>query len=358
MQKVSLSKCSTYQESELLSSIKKSLDLIGGLPSFVKPGQKVLLKVNMLGAHHPDKAVTTHPEFLRAVIKLVKEVGGTPFVGDSPGFDNAKKSAEVSGYLKVCSEERVPFVYFNESAEVKNPNGKRFKSFQIAKAVLDADVIINLPKFKTHGLTGITCAVKNMFGCVPGLLKSEYHVKVPTRKEFNIMLLDLLEVVKPALNIVDAVVGMEGENGPHAGDPKFIGLIAVSADAEVVDQALYDAVADTDFKLVKLLPEIVVPGPSFVRKIVRSFLLEKPVVKKKKCTSCKICGKVCKSQAISYPSKYPKFDYNKCIRCFCCAEMCPEHAIFVSRSRFTRFLFSTISRLQELRASLSGRNEK
>ena len=330
-ERISLAKCATYEAEELLSSLRQALVQIGGMSSFVKPGQKVLLKVNMLGAYHPDKAVTTHPEFVRAVIKLVKEAGGIPSVGDSPGFANPKKAAEVCGYLKVCDEENVPFVYFDQQKTIQSLNGRRFN---IAQAVLDADVIINLPKFKTHELTGITCAVKNMFGCIPGILKAEYHVKVPTRADFNLMLLDLLEVVRPTLNIVDAVRGMEGVGGPHSGKPKQIGLIAASKDAEAVDRVLLEAVKKTDFEFIKLLPEMKIP------KIIRAILLEKPVVDKKKCTGCKICGQVCKSEAISYHSKYPKFNYNKCIRCFCCAEMCPEHAIEVRRNWLAKVVFS------------------
>lgn len=343
--KVSIVKCSSYQPEELFSSIKKSLDEIGGLSSFVKPNQKVLLKVNMLGGYHPDKAVTTHPEFVRAVIKLVKEVGGVPSVGDSPGFGNLKKCAEVCGFLKVCEEEKAPFVLFDQSVEVKNANGKRFKSFKIAKPVLDTDVIINLPKFKTHGLTGITCAVKNLFGCIPGLLKAEYHVKVPTKNDFNQMLLDLLEVIKPTLNIVDAVVGMEGEGGPSNGTPKPLGLVAASVDAIELDRVLIEEIKKTDFKFIAQTPNdfSMMPGPfkNFARKI----LSERPVVRKEKCTGCKVCGQVCKSGAISYGRRgFPVFDYNKCIRCFCCAEMCPEHAIFVKRNIITNFLFRLLQR--------------
>lgn len=354
MQNVSIVECLNYNQENLFSSIQKSLDKIGGLPSFVKPNQKVLLKVNMLAAHHPDKAVTTHPEFVRAVIKLVKEAGGIPSVGDSPGFDNPKKAAKACGYLKICEEEGVPFVYFKESVEVKNPNGRRFKSFQIAKPIADADVIINLPKLKTHGLTGITCAVKNLFGCIPGLLKAEYHVKVPTKNDFNQMLLDLLEVVKPALSIVDAVVAMEGGGGPAAGVPKQIGLIAASADAIELDKALIEELKKTDFKFIISTPNDFSMAPSFIGNFARSVLAEKPVVDKKKCTGCKICGKVCMSKAISYSEAgkpetkrlgFPVFDYNKCIRCFCCAEMCPEHAVDVKRNWMAKILFFAFSKI-------------
>lgn len=183
---VSLIKCSSYEEDEVSFAAARSVELIGGIAKFIKPGQTVLIKPNMLGSHPPEKGVTTHPSVVKAVIKLVQNIGAHPIVGDSPGFDNEQKAFEVCGFKKVCDETGAKFADFKETAELKVPFGRRFKSFTVAKAVIEADVIINLPKLKTHTLTGITAATKNTFGCIPGLLKSEWHVNCPTATLFQL----------------------------------------------------------------------------------------------------------------------------------------------------------------------------
>ncbi|MFA4966760.1 MAG: DUF362 domain-containing protein [Candidatus Margulisiibacteriota bacterium] len=359
---VSIVKCASYEEDEASCAVNRSVELIGGISKFVKPGQKVLIKPNMLGSHAPEKGVTTHPSALKAVVKLVQSAGGHPFVGDSPGFDSEQKAFEVCGYKKVCEETGAEFSDFKDLTELKVPFGRRFKAFTVAKAVTEADVIINLPKLKTHALTGITAATKNMFGCIPGLLKSEWHVKLPDRDAFAVMLLDLFLGLKPAISIVDAVFALEGEGGPAFGPLRNVGLIAASADAQALDHTLC-RILDIDpqsiptisndklfypnniellgekieelkcsgFKKIPVIRATTFPGPAFIQKVLNSLVSEKPVLVKRKCIHCQICKRVCLSKAISFPKDIPVFDYNKCIRCFCCAEMCPAKAIEVRR---------------------------
>ncbi|HTY13807.1 MAG TPA: DUF362 domain-containing protein [Candidatus Omnitrophota bacterium] len=366
---VSLSACRDYDESRVLEAITRSVDLLGGMKYFVKPGQKVLLKVNMLGANPPEKGVTTHPSILKAVIELVKQAGGIPVVGDSPGYGNPQKAFEVCGFKAVCDRAGAATDAFKEQAKLKLAEGGMLGSFTVARAALEADVIINLPKLKTHTLTGVTAATKNMFGCIPGLLKSEWHVKLSDRDSFSKMLLELRTALKPALSIVDAVMAMEGPGGPAAGPLRNIGLIAASTDTQALDHTLFrvlnidpatiptisndpefdparinvvgekvEAHVCTDFDKIVLPNRSAFPGPVFVQKLAKDLLAEKPVLVRSKCTHCRACGRVCHSKAIFFPSDIPCFDYGKCIRCFCCAEMCPSKAIEVRRGWLGKLL--------------------
>ncbi len=369
--KVSLVRCQSYDDKEVYIAVKQALDLLGGIAAFIKPGQKVLLKPNMLGTYPPEKGVTTHPSILSAVIKLVRDCGGLPFVGDSPGFDDAEKSFALCGYKKVCEENNIPYVIFAIPQEVKIPDGIRFKSLKIAKEALDADIIINLPKLKTHHLTGITCAVKNMFGCIPGLMKSEYHLKIPGQEDFCLLLLDLLQAVKPTLTVVDAVVAMQGEGGPVGGELINLNLISASNDPIALDRVIcqvigedpmkittnkiamdhaispkeieilgekVENVACKDFKKILMLPKGTFPGPLVIQNYLSKILSEKPTLIESKCIHCKICQKVCQSKAISFPINIPIYNYDKCIKCFCCLEMCPEKAIVAKRDKIGQLL--------------------
>ncbi|MBU0671801.1 MAG: DUF362 domain-containing protein, partial [Candidatus Margulisbacteria bacterium] len=220
--KVAIASCPNYEQDTVDQAVAQCLQLIGGLDSIVKPGHRVLLKVNALMDSAPDAVVTTHPAIVAAVIKEVKKLGAKALVGDSPGNTSANidKTMERTGFAKAAKEAGGEILNFQKSkiADVPSPsNNQRIKTLKIAQAVLDADVIINLPKLKTHGWTLYTGAIKNMFGAVPGFFKTKYHIFAPQPYEFSEMLVDILEVTKPQVNIMDAVIGMEGP-GPSAGN--------------------------------------------------------------------------------------------------------------------------------------------
>ncbi|KAF0134245.1 MAG: hypothetical protein FD145_757 [Candidatus Saganbacteria bacterium] len=370
--KVSLNKCLSYAEEDVYRSIKAAVDNLGGISSFIKPNQKVLLKPNMLGAHTPDKTVNTHPAILKAVIRLVKEAKGIPFIGDSPGFDNPKKAFKVSGYNEICAE----FIEFKTPYDLPIANSRRFKTITIAKEILDFDVVINLAKLKTHHLTGITCAVKNMFGCIPGILKSGYHVKLPKKEDFCLMLLDLIDNLKPALSIVDAVSAMEGNGGPVSGSPIRLNFIGASQSAQALDYIIckiininpkdiptikvddrfnpetieligekIEDLFNSNFKRIETLTPIF-PGPAFLQNILNKMISEKPMLLKNKCTNCGNCYKICLSKAIDFSKKYPIFNYDKCINCYCCAEMCPSKAIEIKANNLIMLLQRLYSRIR------------
>ncbi|MFA4858790.1 MAG: DUF362 domain-containing protein, partial [Candidatus Margulisiibacteriota bacterium] len=235
---VGLVKCQNYAPEAVSAAISQAIDFLGGIEKFVKPGQKVLIKPNILNSSPPAKGITTHPEIIRALIRLVLRAGGIPYVGDSPGLGSARKGAEGCGILKVVWEEGAHFIDFHHAAhigEINFSSGRVLKQVQFVKAVLEMDVVINAAKLKTHGFTGITAAVKNLFGCLPGLLKSQCHVRFARKEDFDLMLLDILQLVKPALNIVDAVVAMEGEGGPVTGALRPMNIIVAGVDAVAVD---------------------------------------------------------------------------------------------------------------------------
>jgi uncharacterized protein (DUF362 family)/Pyruvate/2-oxoacid:ferredoxin oxidoreductase delta subunit len=375
---VSLVKCQTYDPSNIEDAIKKALELIGGIKSYVKPGDRVLLKINLLTGDVPEKAVTTHPAIIRAMIHQVKAAGGIPQVGDCSGYEGASSpkryfnACRTSGVMQVCEEEKVDILHLSaESVDVKNPSGRIFKSFVLSKQVLEADVLISMPKLKTHELTLFTGGVKNIFGCITGLNKARMHLRAQDPETFSQMLVDLLGLVQPELTVMDAVVGMEG-NGPSNGTPKQINAILASIDPVALDAVACNTVgidvfmvpstrlADEqglgvgDLSRIRVLGENLkdmqiqdfkLPSgtASFFRarglmRYLRSLLVAKPRLVAERCEKCLICMEHCPSGAISKKGEYPSFDYKKCIRCYCCQELCPGNAIELRRPFIGRFV--------------------
>lgn len=371
---VALEKCQNYDPAGIESALRKSILHLGGAEKFIDPGQKVLLKVNLLNASAPERAVTTHPEILRAVIRLVKEAGGQVTVGDSPGGRNVgngpKKVFAATGIGAVCEQEGVPLVLFDsEVVKVNNPDAKLYTSFTVGKAVVDADVVITLPRLKTHSFQMFTGAVKNLFGSIPGLKKAEYHVKVPDRDDFADMLIDLYLLIRPKLAIMDGIVAMEGD-GPSAGSPHHLGLILASGDAVALDFIATKIVGFDPYKVYTNLAAInrglledpeaievaglsledslavnfVLPNteaggnlPPFIREHLNDILIDKPeLASAELCDGCRTCYQNCPVKAITMKDKKPVFDYDVCIRCYCCQELCPTHAIGLKKHWMVR----------------------
>jgi uncharacterized protein (DUF362 family)/Pyruvate/2-oxoacid:ferredoxin oxidoreductase delta subunit len=362
---VSVAKCNTYAKAEVAGSLKDVLAPLGGIGNFIKPGNRVLLKVNLLRSSAPDKAVTTHPSVVEAAIGLVREAGGTPVVGDSPGGTNSprqiKKLAETTGIGEVCQRTKTELVIFDRDiVQIKNPEGKLYTSFTVGRAVRDADVVIALPKLKTHGFMKLTGAVKILFGVIPGMEKMQYHLKVPERMDFANMLIDLYLTIKPALTIMDGIVAMEGE-GPSGGDPKHIGVLLASEDAVAMDFVasriiglnpldVYTNRAAFDRGLISKPEEVNVVGirlsdiavknfkapssdisdkiPPAIANLIKNVVTSKPYLAlPDTCTGCGTCQQNCPAKAISIKEHKPQFDYGKCIRCYCCEELCQELSI-------------------------------
>ena len=369
---VSISKCNSYDLELVQNAVKSSLDAIGGLSSFVKPGDKVLIKPNMLQAKTPEEAITTHPAVIESVINLVKDVGAIPMVGDSPGGParGMERFWKVTGMLDVCERTKTSLINFEKSGVYEMERGG--KTYHIAKPVIDCDVIINLPKIKTHGLTTFTCAVKNMYGVVPGLRKTEYHKMAPKPSDFAEMVVDIFALAKPQLNIVDGIIGMDG-TGPSAGNPKEIGVILASDDSVALDcfichclgkdpmkvpsnriaqeQGLGEGVVENihvigefpvikDFKWPPNMAGTMELIPSSIARGLMKLWWSRPSIDPDICTNCNTCVKSCPVDALIKNNPIPEFEYGECINCLCCMEMCPEKAVFEDKSR----LYKLISR--------------
>ncbi|MDH3961476.1 MAG: DUF362 domain-containing protein, partial [Desulfuromonadales bacterium] len=224
---VSLQALTDYDPARVRDALHLLLEPLGGISSFIKSGQNVLIKPNMLAGKSPEKAVTTHPEIVRQVILMAQSAGGRISVGDSPGLGKPETVARKCGIMEVIEETGVHFAPFDESVPVILKTGT-FHHLEVARETLETDVIINLPKLKTHQMMGYTGAVKNLFGLVVGMRKVRLHLQAGTDKAFfALMLLELAERFPPALSIMDAVTAMEG-NGPGNGDPVQLGALLAS----------------------------------------------------------------------------------------------------------------------------------
>ena len=369
---VSIIKCPSYDEEEVLQALRKSIDLIGGIENFVRKGNRVLLKPNLLYGKAPERAVTTHPSIIKGMIQKVREAGGIPFIGDSPSIGSSTRAAEKAGIKKVADEMECPLVEFGRPIHPPK-EGKFFKQLEIDRTVFESDVIINLPKWKTHGMMLLTLGVKNLFGCVPGPKKALWHLKAgEDRKAFAQMLVDLYQVIQPSLTILDGVLGMDG-NGPNSGHPIALGLILASRDPLSLDQIVCDVLGIPRDSLLTnrvaferglgndgiealgervgdiRIPHFELPTPSepawnlpgFLRRALRNALTSKPVVDEGKCLFCNQCVEICPAKALEKKGKGLVFDYGKCIRCFCCQEICPEGAIIIKPGWVLRFIGHT-----------------
>jgi uncharacterized protein (DUF362 family)/Pyruvate/2-oxoacid:ferredoxin oxidoreductase delta subunit len=358
---VSIVKCQNYDEDKVLSALRQSIDLIGGIQSFVKKGSRVLLKPNLLFGKGPEKAVTTHPSIVRGMIQIVREAGGVPSIGDSPSVGSLTWTAEKAGIKAVADEMKCPLVEFDKPVLLSKGTGRIFKQLEIEQAVLDADVIINLPKWKTHAQMLLTLGVKNLFGCIPGPRKPLWHLKAgDDRKIFAQILFDIYQVIQPSLTILDGIVGMEGD-GPNSGRPIPIGLILASGDSLSLDQIVCDLLEISRESLLTnrvaieqgmgketievlgekaedvrissfqfpTLSQIDWGLPGFLRKALKNALTSKPVIDDEVCKSCDRCAEICPPKALARKGEDLLFDYGQCIRCLCCLEVCPEGAISI-----------------------------
>ena len=368
---VSIARCADYEGVRIFSAITQAVNLLGGMQTFVKPGERVLIKPNLLKAMPPAAAVTTHPEIVRTVIRLVREAGGVAIVGDSPGMGDLRNVCKKAGILDIVKEEGATLADLDEVVQVKNQG--RFQCFEIARAAYEADAIINLPKLKTHGMTTLTGAVKNLFGCVPGKRKVQWHFNAGVNHElFAIMLIELCSLLNPRLTIMDAVIGMEG-NGPGSGDPRQIGVVIAGQDPVAVDVVSSSVVGVAPEKLpliraaraagygetqpdrIRILGETL-PGvqighfrlppnahlewplPEWARRSLKNAFTSKPVIDNSSCAQCGICQDHCPQKAIGKSGNKLEIRYRDCIRCFCCQEFCPRGAITVGRGWALKFV--------------------
>jgi uncharacterized protein (DUF362 family) len=235
---VSLLRASSYDRSLLQANLHTLLEPFGGIQSFVKPGDRVLLKPNLLTGARPTKECITRPEVVYCVAKMVKEAGGYPFLGDSPAFGSARGVAKANGYLPLLAELDIPIVEFH--GQRYEALGDSFDHLRLSKEAMEADVVINLPKVKSHMQLTMTMGVKNLFGCVPGKMKAWWHLEAgKDASRFGEMLVETARAIAPNLTILDGIIGHEG-NGPSGGEPRALGILGAARNVFALDRALMD----------------------------------------------------------------------------------------------------------------------
>lgn len=368
--KIAITKCSNYEPKLVEESVRGAINLLGGISNFIKPGSRVLVKPNLLMGIAPEAGVCTHPEVIRAVIRILKEINCKISLGDSPSawgkhIENVDNVYELSGVKKLCQEEGVDLIKF----ENRRMNGK----FILTTAIDNCDYIISIPKFKTHGLTLLTGAIKNLFGFVSGTYKTELHKKHFAVDDFSGMLVDIYEKTKPALTIIDGITAMEGDGPGTSGKLRQLNLILASSDVVALDAAMARimgikpedvptnriaykrGLGEIDFNKIEVKgeriedvtgePFLLPASSSMVKKLpqpiinlIKLLIKMRPYVLDDKCIRCGACIKACPSKVISLKNNRIIFDYSGCIACFCCQEVCPQAAIKVKKSLLARII--------------------
>jgi uncharacterized protein (DUF362 family) len=235
---VSLIRATSYEREALRESLETLLEPLGGMAAFVKPGNRVLLKPNLLTGARPGKECTTRPELVYAIAQMVMQAGGNPFLGDSPAFGSAKGVAVANGYLPILEELNLPIIEFHGQRYQTVNEG--FNHLLLCKEAMEADVVINLPKVKSHTQLVLTLGVKNLFGCVPGKMKAWWHMEAgKDANRFGEMLVETARAIDPNLTITDGIIGHEG-NGPSGGEPRPLGVLAASPDVFALDRAMVE----------------------------------------------------------------------------------------------------------------------
>jgi len=333
--------------------IESLLGPLGGMGRFVLKNETVLLKVNLLSAKDPGKAVTTHPALVRVVAEAVKKAGGRPYIGDSPAGTfsrrGLKKAYKRSGFENLAEQEQMSLNYHTGVQKMDIPGGQRLQRVPICDYALSADKIIALPKLKTHAYQFLTLACKIMYGVIPGLIKAKYHAQFPRKLHFADILLDLLRAIRPQLYILDGILGMQGQ-GPGSGDPVNTNVVLASTDCVAMDIAVCK-ILDIEPVGIPVLKRAKIRGlwpekmdypnqrpedvsykgfklPNTANHLLTGNKLpnKHPVITEK-CIACGDCESICPKDAITVNGQMAAVAYSKCIRCFCCHEVCPEDAI-------------------------------
>ncbi len=379
MDKVVIKACDSYDVGLIRQRLSESIDLIGGLEPFVKRGERVLLKVNLLMKKRPEEATTTHPAFVEALAEILLDHGCRVVIGDSPGGPFTQHALhgiyKACGYEELASRLPVELNYNTASQEVDGKDCKLLHRLSVIEVLGKVDKVISVSKLKTHGMMRFTGAVKNMFGTIPGLTKAEYHFKMPGIDEFSDMLVDVCRNAAPVLSFMDGIVGMEGA-GPSAGEPRQIGVILVSESPYALDLAAIDIVGMSpesvptvmrcierglipethneitllgdaleqfrinDFRIPKIgNPEFLRNAPAPVKRFADMLLKPRPVFDLRTCIGCGECARSCPPEAIVMNQKRPVVNLDKCIRCYCCQELCPAKAVDIYKPLINRLFF-------------------
>ena len=348
-------------------------DLIGSLDhGAIRKNSRVLIKPNLLAPAAPERAITTHPMIVKAVVEYVLEHGGLPQVSDSPAMGTFDRVMRDSGIAEALQGLPVDCRPFTESVFVTT--GTPFKKIEIAADAMKADMVINLPKLKTHTQMLLTLGVKNMFGCIVGMRKPEWHFRTGIdRDKFAELLVTIYAAVKPSITVLDGILAMEGQGPGKGGRPRELGIVMASDDAVALDMVVCrmlgigedelltnraaasrglmqeKIVTDGELPVVADMqfPEMspLVFGPKRLHGFMRKHLVQRPVCNADRCRHCGECWRYCPAKALSSEIKGLKFDYDKCIRCYCCIEVCPYGALSARETMLGKAVRKTVKRV-------------
>ena len=371
--RVALVRCSSYDEKELFEALKSGIDLLGGVERFAAKDERILLKPNVLAGDPTERCVCTHPQVVKAVGRLFRGRSRNVAYGDSPGAGNSAAHLESSGITAAAQELGLLQAEFDRGRTVEFPASPFTRSFPIAEGALEADALVSLSKLKTHSLTRMTGAVKNLYGCVTSPAKRHFHFQHPSTFEFSQMLVCLALLLKPRLHIMDGIMAMEG-NGPRGGKPRHMGVLLFSTDPVALDAVMSELVELNPLYVSTNRPgrrwglgtyepgEIQIVGDplasarngdfdvrrgraldlslSGMMTVVSNLIAYRPVMLKDQCVRCGLCVESCPvtPKALDWHDgnrkRPPAYKYLRCIRCYCCQEICPHQAITVKRTAF------------------------
>ncbi|KAF0143388.1 MAG: hypothetical protein FD156_2649 [Nitrospirae bacterium] len=362
-------KKSTYDYDILRPRVFEIMDALGG--ERIKKTSHVVIKPNLLAPAPPEKAIVTHPLVIRAAVEYVLERGAKPQISDSSAMGSFQKVLSESGIKDALKGLDVKYREFKTSLKIDV--GEPFGKIEIAEDALKADFLINLPKFKTHMQMLLTLGVKNLFGCIVGIRKPEWHFRTGVDREmFAKLLVNIYKAVSPSMTIIDAILAMEGQGPGRRGTPKHIGVLMGSRDGIALDIAACKmlgvqpdklltnklakdmGLADGKIEIEGDFPEIkhfkmpditpLVFGPQKLHRLMRKHLVQRPVCDDSICRLCGECWKYCPAKAITRGRKKLNFDYDKCIRCYCCIEVCPHAALLAKETLTGKVLRRVIKR--------------
>lgn len=377
---VALDGCASYECDVIYELLKKQFNNIGVGREKIA-GKKVVIKPNLVRKMDKSMGGTTHPSFVEAVGRILKEYGAALIVvAESPGGpynESALRSVyKGCGIEEAAKNADIELNYKTGWSRRDFPTGEVSKSFNIIDPYNDCDVIVNLCKLKSHGMAMMSAAVKNYFGTVPGVEKFEMHARFPNMSDFCEMIVDLCRMHNEScytLNVVDAIVGMEG-NGPTNGTPRKIGAVLTSVDPFALDHVCtrligFENKVETDtiakrrgyyeedkIKIIgSNIEELKVDdfkGPDSERVPLLTWLAgfmdgrlmkifePKPMIDRRKCKKCGECIRSCPKHTIAFDKnkRLPKVGYSECIKCFCCQELCPHDAVKIKQNFLVKLL--------------------